>query len=224
MAGADIENLLHVATPAYKPTPNAQTHQAQQSIASPAPFGFFCFASTTFLSSLYTIQCRGIKTPNVIVGMALFCGGIGQFAAGMWEFPRGNMFDATVFASYGTFWLSYAATFIPGTGILSSYAGNPSELQSAIGIYFVTWSLVTFFFFLIALRRTISGAALSGLLLVSNVLVSMGTLVDNEILTRTGGAFGVASALVGYYIGLSTLLVAEAKPVFKLPLGQFKYD
>jgi len=44
---------------------------------------------------MYNVSARGIHTPNVVVGMALFTGGLLQFLAGMWEFPRGNAFGAT---------------------------------------------------------------------------------------------------------------------------------
>ena len=44
---------------------------------------------------MYNVQTRGIAHPNVVVGMALFCGGLAQFLAGMWEFPSGNTFGAT---------------------------------------------------------------------------------------------------------------------------------
>jgi uncharacterized protein len=53
------------------------------------------FASTTLILSLYNVNVRSIAEPNVVVGMAIFCGGLAQLLAGMWEFPRGNMFAAT---------------------------------------------------------------------------------------------------------------------------------
>ncbi len=57
--------------------------------------GLFSFASTTLILSLYNVGARGITTPNVVVGMALFCGGLAQLLAGMWEFAVGNTFGAT---------------------------------------------------------------------------------------------------------------------------------
>lgn len=57
--------------------------------------GLFSFASTTFILSLYNVNARSIHTPNVVIGMACFSGGLAQFMAGMWEFPRGNTFGAT---------------------------------------------------------------------------------------------------------------------------------
>ena len=44
---------------------------------------------------MFNVNTNGIQTPNVIVGMAIFAGGLLQFIAGMWEFPRGNVFGAT---------------------------------------------------------------------------------------------------------------------------------
>ena len=57
--------------------------------------GLFSFASTTLILSLYNVQARGIKTPNVVVGMALGVGGLAQLLAGMWEFAAANTFGAT---------------------------------------------------------------------------------------------------------------------------------
>lgn len=110
---------------------------------------------------MYIVQTRGISHPNVVVGMSIFAGGLTQFIAAMWEFPRGNVFGATgacpaavtflhihpfpVFASYGSFWMSYGTIFIPSSGILAAYS-DPKELASALGIYLLTWDMVTLFF------------------------------------------------------------------------------
>jgi succinate-acetate transporter protein len=44
---------------------------------------------------MFNVNTRGIRIPNVVVGMAIFAGGLLQFIAGMWEFARGNVFGAT---------------------------------------------------------------------------------------------------------------------------------
>ena len=43
----------------------------------------------------------------LIACLALAYGGAAQFAAGMWEFAKGNTFGATAFTSYGAFWISF---------------------------------------------------------------------------------------------------------------------
>lgn len=86
--------------------------------------GLYCFASTTFILSMVNIHARGVTVPNVVVGMTLFVGGLGQFLAGMWgksstlhskhesdsnfntstEFAAGNTYGATCkFAEYLAF-------------------------------------------------------------------------------------------------------------------------
>ena len=61
---------------------------------------------------MFNVNTRGIQTPNVVVGMAIFAGGLLQFIAGMWEFPRGNIFGAT-----GKFFfrrlILYLVSFLP---------------------------------------------------------------------------------------------------------------
>lgn len=42
--------------------------------------------------------------------------------------------------------MSYATIFIPGSGILAAYEGAPDELDSALGIYLLTWAIVTFLY------------------------------------------------------------------------------
>lgn len=43
---------------------------------------------------MYNVHTRHITHPNVVIGMALFTGGLAQLLAGMWEFPKGNTFGA----------------------------------------------------------------------------------------------------------------------------------
>lgn len=81
-----------LATPApCKPSPSLLNLAVTDLIRS----GLFSFASTTFILSLVNVTTRGVHTPNIVVGMAIFCGGLVQLLAGMWEFPRGNVFGAT---------------------------------------------------------------------------------------------------------------------------------
>ena len=39
--------------------------------------------------------------------------------------------------------MSYAAIFIPGSGILAAYGNNTQELSNAIGLYLVVWFMFT---------------------------------------------------------------------------------
>ncbi|XP_006456002.1 hypothetical protein AGABI2DRAFT_195275 [Agaricus bisporus var. bisporus H97] len=210
----DVEKAESNTPPMY----HAHPRKAAPSTANPSTLGLFSFASTTFILSLYNAQTRGITTPNVVVGMAAFCGGLAQFLAGMWEFPRNNMLGAAAFTSYGAFWMSYALIFIPGSGILAAYEEN-TQLPSAIGIYLLTWMFVTFFFFLVSLRTHLAFAILFGLLTTTFGCLVGGEWAASVNSTKAGGIIGVLTALTAYYIGLADLLASQPNPIFNLPLG-----
>ncbi|KAJ3797949.1 GPR1/FUN34/yaaH family-domain-containing protein [Lentinula aff. detonsa] len=64
-------------------------------IANPGPAGAISFAATALLLSLLNVQAGSVEHLEVIVSMAVFIGGLSQFMAGMWEYPRGNVCNAT---------------------------------------------------------------------------------------------------------------------------------
>ncbi|KAJ4469211.1 Gpr1 family protein [Lentinula aciculospora] len=199
-------------------------------IANPGTLGLFSFASTTLILSLYNASARGVNTPNVVVGMALFCGGLVQLLAGMWEFPKGNTFGATAFSSYGAFWLSYATILIPGSGIADAYADAASQEPNAIGIFLMTWMTVTFLLFIASLRKNIGFIALFFFLTLTFMCLGAGNFVVASApsasagLVKAGGALGIITALIAYYVGMSELLASERAAVVGLPIGVFKHD
>ena len=51
----------------------------------------------------------------------------------MWEFRKGNVFGATVFTSYGAFWLSFwACACGAGPGISSTRAAASAPMQESV--------------------------------------------------------------------------------------------
>jgi len=91
----DSEHNIGLTRPGAAAYPFSAVQRPANRISNPASLGLFSFASTTLILSLYNIGTRGIAAPNLVVGMAVFCGGLAQLLAGMWEFPSGNMFGAT---------------------------------------------------------------------------------------------------------------------------------
>jgi succinate-acetate transporter protein len=48
-----------------------------------------------FLISMYGLHAKSIATPNVMIGVLVFYGGVCQFIAGIMEFITGNTVSAT---------------------------------------------------------------------------------------------------------------------------------
>jgi len=208
------ENLINPMRYNYPPAPKPTA------IANPGPLGLFSFASTTLVLSLINTQARGVTTPNVVCGMAIFVGGLVQLLAGMWEFPKGNVFGATAFTSYGAFWMSYATILIPGSGIVDAYAKSPpEELTNALGIYLIAWGVFTFLMMIATLRKNAAFLLLFACLTITFVLLAIGMFAVKVSFAKAGGTLGIITALVAYYCAMSELLSQDGST--PLPLGNF---
>src|SRR5499427_10185608 len=82
------------------------------SAADPAPLGLAGFALTTFLLSAFNAGWMTKASGLAWLGYAFAYGGLAQFCAGMWEFRNRNVFGATAFGSYGSFWIGLGLYFV----------------------------------------------------------------------------------------------------------------
>ncbi len=169
-------------------------------IADPAPLGLAAFALTTFLLSLVNAGILPKDTEPVMLGVALAFGGVAQLLAGMWEFRKGNVFGATVFSSYGAFWLSFWA-------YLTFYAeGIPTEHHGvAAGWYLISWAIFTSLMLVAALRTTAVLAALFAVVDVVFVLLALGAFGFGSVLTTAGGILGLVAAALAWYLCLAAV-------------------
>jgi succinate-acetate transporter protein len=178
-------------------------------IADPAPLGLAAFALTTFLLSLVNAGVMPKDTEPVMLGVALAFGGIAQLLAGMWEFRKGNVFGATVFSSYGAFWLSFWA-------YVTLYAKDiPAEHHGiAAGWYLIGWAIFTSLMLIAALRTTVVLAVLFAVLDVTFVLLGLGALLGSAGLTVAGGGLGLVTAALAWYLCVASVTASTfGRPV-----------
>lgn len=136
----------------------------------------------------------------------------------MWEFATGNTFGATAFSSYGGFWLSYALIFIPGAGITAAYEGVDAHLlKHSLGIYLIAWAIMTLILLVASHRASVGMVSLFFFLFLTFVLLAAAEFNSSITTQRAGGAFGVITALIAWYIALSGLLTKESS-YFRLPV------
>ena len=172
-------------------------------IADPAPLGLGAFALTTFLLSLVNAGVMDAAAEPVVLGVALAYGGVAQMLVGMWEFRKGNVFGATVFTSYGAFWVSFWA-------YVAFYAKEvPAENHGqAAGWFLMAWAIFTTLMLIAALRTTLVLAVLFAILNVALYLLSFGALASNPDLTKMGGILGLAAAAVAWYLCLAGVMAS----------------
>lgn len=182
--------------------------------ANPAPLGLSAFALTTFVLSCAN---AGLVPPSVaaggsiVIGLALFYGGLAQLLAGMWEFRSGNTFGAAAFTSYGAFWIALGFTLFFLKQVVPSATG--------VGFFLLGWTIFTGLMFLGTLRSNIALMLVFLVLFLTYLALSIGWLAGaNTTWINIGGWLGIITALLAWYTALAGLL-ASGRNAFRLPVG-----
>lgn len=175
-------------------------------VANPAPLGLSSFALTTFVLSVINAHGRHVTTPNIVVGLAFFYGGLCQLLAGMWEFVAGNTFGATAFSSYGGFWMAWGAIYVDSFGILTAYQNDPEALASAVGFFLTGWFIFTFLLVICSSRTTVQNFLLFFSLDLAFLFLAIGSYTGSVGVTKAGGWAGIVSAFIAWYNALTGLI------------------
>jgi succinate-acetate transporter protein len=193
--------LAETATRSQSTTPTGAPAPATAStgLADPAPLGLAAFALTTFVLSVFNAGLIGTGE-TVVLGLALAYGGIGQFAAGMWEFVRGNTFGALAFGSFGGFWISFwwLIEHLPADA-------KGRDLTHGLGVYLLAWAIFTGYMFVASLRVSVAVMAVFLFLTLTFLFLAIGafvvktgaTTVDGW--TKVGGWLGLITAVLAWY-------------------------
>ncbi|CAK7283510.1 acetate uptake transporter [Streptomyces misionensis] len=163
--------------------------------ADPAPLGLAGFALSTLLLSI--VNTNLLKEPAAILpvlGVAAFYGGLAQFAAGLFEFRRGNTFAATAFVSFAAFWLSY--------WWIAPRVALAGDAHNALGLYLLGWAVFTAYMTVGALRVSLPVLAVFVLLTLTFLFLAIGSFqtgVPPHVMTQVGGWFGILTGLAAWY-------------------------
>lgn len=201
---------------------------SENKVANPGPLGLTGFATTTFILSLVNANVLKPGNTTLVIGLAVFFGGIAQFAAGMWEFRAGNTFGATAFTSYGAFWLSFAAILVPGFGTKL----DAGTAHRALGFYLLAWTIVTAILTLGAMRLNGALSIVFILLLITFALLALGEWTTKATATgpvgwtKLGGWIGILTAIAAWYTAMAgilesvsggTVMLPTFRPVLRVP-------
>ncbi len=183
-------------------------------IADPAPLGLAAFALTTFILSFVNAGFVPASVEAVVFGTALAYGGIAQFAAGLWEFAKGNTFGATAFCSFGGFWISFWWL----TAHLADYKIPAGDVGKGVGLYLISWGIFTAYMTVAATR--VSGAVLAVfvLLTITFFLLGIGDWSGTASITKVGGYFGILTAIAAWYASFAGVTAFTFKRAL-LPTG-----
>ena len=183
-------------------TTSPATPSAPAGTADPAPLGLAGFAMTTFvLSFLNSGIIKEDAGTDVVLGLALFYGGLAQLLAGMWEFKRGNTFGATAFSSFGAFWLSFWA--------INHFAANGGDVHKTIGLYLFAWFIFTGYMTVAALRTNGAVLAVFAALTLTFLFLAIGAWQNGsppDSMTKVGGYLGIITAVLAWYASFAAVV------------------
>ena len=183
-------------------------------IADPAPLGLAAFALTTFVLSSVNAGWVPASAEPVVFGLALAYGGIGQFAAGMWEFAKGNTFGATAFSSFGAFWVSF--WWLTGHSGVDKIPAD--DAAKGIGIYLLAWGIFTAYMTVAASRVSAAVLAVFVLLTLTFLLLAWGEFATSDNIHKIGGYCGLLTAFAAWYASFAGVTAFSHKKQL-LPVG-----
>ncbi|MFI5085400.1 MAG: acetate uptake transporter [Actinomycetales bacterium] len=185
---------------ASNPDPTSPPLATPPPFADPAALGLGAFAMTTFVLSVVNAGWLPATVEPVVFGLALFFGGVAQFAAGIWEFANRNTFGATAFCSYGAFWMAYwfLARF-------TDLSGAGADAAKGVGVFLLGWAIFTIYMTVAAWRTNMAVFLVFVFLSVTFLALAFGALTATTGLTRIGGYLGVVTALIAWYASFAVV-------------------
>ena len=200
---------------------SAESEQAAAvpaAVANATPLGLFALALTLFVLSLINAGILGDTGDAIVIGLAVFLGGVVLLVAGIVEFRGGNTFTGTVFTSYSALWLSFGFILLPGTGVFAVMA-KENMVAPALGYYLLAWTIYTALLTICVLRTNV--VLLSLLILL---VLTLGSLTiyflsgaSSTTFQTIGGYIGIITSIVAWYLGLAGIL-PYSNPKISLPV------
>ncbi|MBU2822494.1 acetate uptake transporter [Acidithiobacillus caldus] len=154
----------------------------------PIAIGLFGFAVPLFIIGAMfhgLIPMAGVGT---LLALCFGFGAAAMFVSGGLTYQMPNSYIATVFFTYGSFFLSFAIAAVSG-GLATTMKSAPALLT----IWFWLMALITVIFFLASLRANIGLVLLFGLLTVAFVLMALGNAPIASLLF-------MIVAVIGFYL------------------------
>jgi len=185
-----------------RPAGEEATVTAPAPIADPGPLGLAAFALTTFILSCVNAGLLNAGTESIVLGAALFYGGVIQLLAGMWEFRKGNTFGATAFSSYGGFWLAFwgiGRFFAPAAGV------SATDINHAVGVFLLAWTIFTAYMCVASTRTNTAVLAVFVALTITFAILTIGKFADSAGISKLGGWVGLLTAFIAWYASFAVV-------------------
>jgi len=171
----------------------------EEKIANPAPLGLAAFGLTTLVLNIVNAGIVSAESIGMVLPLGIFYGGMAQFAAGMWEFKKGNTFGSTAFSSFGAFWIAL------GTMILLENNGTIEAVpKEGLAVFLIAWGIFTAYMFIGTLKLTRTLQVVFLTLTILFFLLAAGEF--NTTIHKIAGYEGILCALSALYTSAAIVI------------------
>lgn len=143
---------------------------------------------------------------EMVVGYAAFYGGLCQLLVGIFELFKGSTFPFAVFGSYGAFWLGWALVVIQNHQSTSEFTADYSNGKT---LWFIQWGVLTFCFWIIALRKNICLITVLGLLWITFFLLAAASSSGDKAVKKVAGYCGFLTGIAAWYTAMAEIANEE---------------
>jgi uncharacterized protein len=220
--GSARPEAAQAAGPAEAAEPEtAQAEAAQAAATGPMAGDPMALGLPTFivgslalgLTLVGMVPAAAVGAPLAII---LAATSIGLLAATVWSAAIGQSAVASVFGTFGGFWLSYAVLVL---GLTHNWFGIPATAVTDTQELFLTaWLIIIVVLTISTLRLPVAFTALLGLVDLALLLVLLGVSQGSTGLTKAGGVVVLAFAALGIYLYVGT--ASQATGGAAVPLGR----
>jgi len=182
----------------------------------PAMIGLPAFIVGAIALGLTLTGFVSAESAGAPVAIILAATGVGQLMAAIWAARLGQSAEASVFAIFAGFWISYGALVL---GLGHDWFGVvKADIVHTEGIFLISWLGTVVMLTLATLRLPLVFTLLFGLVDVSLALSLIGTLNESTTLQHAGGIAVFAFTAVGVYLYFGAASVATGGK--ELPMGR----
>ncbi|KAF2188745.1 hypothetical protein K469DRAFT_86076 [Zopfia rhizophila CBS 207.26] len=216
-------------------SPQNRVHgDLRRTVGNPTPLALIGFLISLTPLSMDLMGWRGAGGNGAAgLGTYFFFGGLLMILGGLGEWIIGNTFPFVVFASFGAFWLAWAATLQPFYNAYGAYSttDNPADgletvgFRSSFAFFFIAMAMMCFVYLICSLRTNIVFFMIFLTLVIAFCCLAgaywqlnNGAAALAYRLQVTAGACAFVTSLCGWWIFIAIMLASLDFP-FSLPVG-----
>lgn len=185
-------------------------------LANVGALGLGGFALSTFILNIVNAGLVDAATIGIVMPVAMFYGGLAQFAAGMWDVRRGDTFGATCFTSFGAFWMGVAVFFFLRLAGVEAFVEVP---PAGMAVVFIAWGIFTGYATIASLKLPKAITWVFITLTILFFLLAIGEFVP--VVHTIAGYEGILCSLIAWYAS-AAILINNVHGRTVLPMGERK--